>query len=156
MQIWFLDPSPIKSAEILYKKSPQRARKFVIEFMQAVAMLCEKHDLPLPIKKDGTPYKTKLASRFPKPLMEWLDINWRSLAWCCDMVLHLSFLTGSTIYAQNWCYTKPLIEKIVKLKGDNVKFTPLPNYAKSKAKGLDFTHIKDTCKAYNLYLDAQL
>jgi hypothetical protein len=155
MQIWFLDPSPVKSAEILYEKSPVRARKYVVEFMQATAYLCEQHKLLLPIKKDGIRYKTKLASRFPKPLMEWLNTKIQHYKWAYNMAYHICVLDKKpsnvlTPYNQDRCHALSL-----KLPINTLRPSPPANYAKSKAKGLDFTHLP-VHQAYNLYLDVQL
>lgn len=154
MQIWFLNTDPVKSAEILYTKSPKRARKFVIEFMQAVAVLCERHGLPLPIKLDGTPYKTKLASRFPKPLMEWLGLDSDCFDWVYRMAYWISWITR-TYQIMSFDNMSRCEELLITLP-HTTDIKPFPNYAKSEAKSLDFSHIPDTIQAYNMYLEAQL
>jgi hypothetical protein len=148
MNIFFLDPSPIKSAEILMAKSPKRARKFVIEFVQACAVLCERYGLPLPRKIDGTPYKTALAKRFPKPLMEWLGESRNNMYWCHGMAMAIG---GKTIMDN-----EQLIRELCSSLHWEAGNTPFPNYACSKAKGLDFRHIRDVHTAYKRYLQAQL
>lgn len=153
MQIYFLHKNPIKSAEILCKKSPIRARKMVIEFMQAVAYLCEKYDLELPKTKTGEYYKTKLASKFPKPLINWLEESDKNYSWVIDNVFAIKKLmnmSNSVLSYHNYICVLGLFDKL-----PDKKQTPFPNYAKNKAKGLDYTHLP-TIEAYNKYLNIQI
>lgn len=154
MNIWFLSELPEESAEILMSKSPRRANKYLIEFLQATAYLCKKHCLPLPLKKDGTEFKTALASRFPKPLLKWLEESKYNYSWAFFMAIAIDKkerIFNSLDDEGNYWKAFDLLSSLPKRLQ-----TPFINYAKSKAKGLDFTHVKDTCDAYNQYLNAQL
>lgn len=151
MQIWFLDKSPAKSAEILCKKSPKRARKYVVEFMQATAAICAKKGLPFPKTVKGDDYKFKLASRFPKPLMNWLNEKSGNYAWAFDLAKEVNkIIDCSKILTEH-----NLQVVLVVIFSGNHTISSFPNYAKSKSKGLDFTHYP-VHEAYNKYLDAQL
>lgn len=147
MNIWVLDKDPIKSGQILKKLSPVRANKMCVEFLQASAVLAEDLRLPPILKKDGTPYKTALARRFPKPLMDWLRESNENYYWVWMMCNSINCeFDNNNIIAMYW------ICDILPFK----KRTPFINYAKNKIKGLDFTSEKDVVKAYHKYLKVQL
>lgn len=147
MNIFFLNKNPIYSAKLLKQLSPVRANKVIIEAIQAVAVLCERYNLLLPLTKDGDPYKTKLASRFPKPIMEWIECK-ENLAWLLTYV--------QSINPDHSCLTERNVNCIYNL----IRVLPskglsFVNYAKSKVKNLDFTH-RPVFEAYNRYLQVQL
>lgn len=153
MQIWFLSPSPIISAKILLEKSPKRAHKYVIEFMQATAYLCEKYGVDLPIKKDGTQYKTKLASRFPKPLLDWLGKSNKNFNWAIVMAKAIQIkLRPNYFFSNDKLFSRA--DNLQNYLPDNA-LAPFPNYAKSILKGIDLTHLP-VHEAYNQYLEMQL
>jgi hypothetical protein len=90
--------------------------------------------------------KTALARRFPKPILDWLKESWENYKWVWDMCLEIN-PEYIDVYWED-------IKEIYCRLPDKPQ-TPFINYAKSKAKNLDFTHIKDVPTAYREYLKVQ-
>ena len=151
MNIFVLDADPYKSANMLIKRDPKRARKMVVEVTQAVGYLMHKHDVSMkyrPRKSDGKIYKTDMASRFPKKLLRWLE-NSLNLQWMEECAYQIAYKLGMSEQVKgNIDNMRGLIYKLQR----TILFC---NYAKSKTKGLDFTHINNVCEAYDQYLSAQ-
>jgi hypothetical protein len=81
--------------------------------------------------------------------MEWLD-NCDNMGWAVDMALKINSKSKKMLFkAEN-------LVQVIQLKklSPDIQTPPL-NYAKSKDKGLDFTHLP-AIEAYNKYLDVQI
>lgn len=153
MNIFVLDEDPLESGRILLRVSPARARKQVLEFLQAAAVIAEEIEntgtpVGLIYTVAGKPYKTQLAKRFPKPLMKWLKVG-KNFRWAWYMCV---FCAGNKRSSLDLNY--PHLKRVLNYleAHDEIQFV---NYAKSGAKGQDFTHIENVTEAYQKYLEAQ-
>lgn len=162
MQIFFLDTNPVIAARMLYQLDKRRAQKQVIEGIQLLNNCC----ITLGILKFPRPKTiTKryyIKRNFPKVFEQWLLKSKGNLHWFELFLLELDRLLGYTkavtpskgedYYNNLLCAT----EEYIGLYLTENSLTPFPNYAKSTAKGLDFTNIKPTTLAYKMYLEKQL
>ena len=154
MQIFFLSDNPNDSADLLFKYDKNRANKQLLEGVQLLNNCCLSLgvvDRPKTI--NGNYYKKR---NFPKVFQEWLIAGDGNLMWFYIFLDRLAVNLNNpksaypmAEYNNLACVTK-LMAKVPNQE------TPFPNYAKSVVKGLDFTNIKPTTHAYNLYLFAQL
>lgn len=149
MQIFVLHNDPIESAQLLVQYSPIRANKMIVEGMQAIGNLCHKYQTMIPKTKDGNEYKKRA---FPKPLMDWLEAGEGNMRWMLTMMYAIEEINDKP-HASLSAYNK-LCAAQVALQLPKRK-TPFVNYAKSKDKGLDFTHLP-LIEAYHEYLKVQV
>jgi hypothetical protein len=159
MQIFFLHNNPEHAAKMLCHLDKRRAQKQLLEGIQLLNNCCISLGIltePRPKTKDGRYY---MQRNFPKVFQEWLLTSASNLEWFCIFLENISWrlqyprshfpIEGS---AYNNLYCRFEIYERIPFS----KRTPFPNYAKSKAKNLDFTNIKSTVNAYRHYLQAQL
>ena len=157
MQIFFTHHDPRKAAQYLFLKDKRRAQKQLLEGIQLLNNCCLELDIlkePRPKTKAGIFYAGR---NFPKIFQQWLLRCQGNLFWFELFLRELDCLLGEP--ASVWpidkynniesCYA--IMDRIP--PGHRTGF---PNYAKSTAKNLDFTQIKPTTLAYQMYLREQL
>lgn len=149
MQIFVLHEDPIESGILLYRLSPVRANKMIVEGMQAIGSLCHKYGIMLPRKKDGKEYSKR---PFPKPLMDWVEASEANFRWMLTMMF--SIQEAMDINHASLSEHNKICAGLVAGVLPHKEQTPFCNYAKSKDKGLDFTHLP-VIEAYNQYLQVQ-
>lgn len=157
MQIFFLHKNPEKAARMLYYLDKKRAMKQLLEGVQLLNNCCITLKIERrPITIAGSYYAKR---NFPKIFENWLLESKENMFWFYLFLSRLSFLCGETkiIYPIGLDEISNLeCCSVIYSKIPSLKLTSFPNYAKSKAKGLDFTHLEDTVEAYNKYLAIQL
>lgn len=144
MNIFAPDPCPIISAQSL---DDVRLRKMNIETAQ---LLCTA--LRMRYGFNDVPYKN---SHIHHPLVHWLLRSSGNIRWL--------FHHGIALYDENrfrsgkqhksGLVTMGLVSYIVQLPEEEM--TPMPNCARNKSLGIDFTHIENLNEAYRLYLAAR-
>ena len=152
MQIFATSPCPIESANILYH-NPVRARKMITESIQILSCVCYTHKMQIPLKKDGTQFKTP-KSRINHPVVKWASQNLTNAKWLLTHVEHLY-----DTYKQNGGQSFLWVPNAIKTIRDNLShITEAPsdfcNFAKADSKNLDFRHLP-VHDAYKQFLEIQ-
>ena len=142
MQIYFLDEDPVVAARYL----PDRlVGKMAVESLQLLSTAHHILGLPIPVKKDGTPYK---AVKQAKELVYWLCSSWGNRAW---LIHHALACTQEHTKRYGTVHTcnKVLQEMVIEEKGD---VTPFPRRWMKGAPIEVLNDIEQVVEAYRVYL----
>ncbi|NRA93208.1 MAG: hypothetical protein HRU26_11090 [Psychroserpens sp.] len=156
MQIFVTSKNPYHAALRLFKGNKKRALKMITETQQILAC-CQAHfnnNKVTMLKVNGAPYSTP-KSRMNHPVVKWAYSNIKNTRWLIDHLNHLySFYTGEKFINVEY-NIHVLNESIESFDLDYFTDIEFLNFAKANDKNLDFTHIANTCKAYDLFLKQQ-
>lgn len=150
MQIHVTSPDPAECARILWR-NPVRARKMITETQQILACCQYEYGFfRIIYKTDGSPYKTPLSIR-NHPVTKWCKSNKINISWT---IRYLKCLYG--FYEGDGFHNVPRNIHILESQFIVMETIPLSflNFAKSDAKGLDFTDC-GVHFAYRRFLEAQ-
>lgn len=155
MQVFATSKNPYHAAIRLWKGNKKRALKMITETQQILAC-CQYHftgNVTM-LKIDGKPYSTP-KSRLNHPCVKWSYSDIKNTRWLIDHLKHLySFYSGNKFINVEY-NLHVLNESIRALDMDYFTTIDFLNFAKADDKNLDFTHMEDTFKAYDLFLKAQ-
>jgi len=145
MNIFVLDESPLKSAELLWADNKKRALKQIVENMQLISNTIWNNS------KTGF-YK---KSHYNHPASKWIcenDINIRFVLQNTIKLIELyQIYYNKNTHKCNYFLTLFLMN--FNINGELPKY--FYNGARNKKLGLDFTHIQDVPIAYKEYLKAR-
>lgn len=158
MQIFVTNKCPKKSAAYLWS-SPIRARKMITESFQIIACAQEYFNHKKRVKKiNSGPYKITKSMK-NHPVVIWVCENEKNLLWLLvhAFSLYLEYhARGGKAFKNIPGNAKIVLDQVRTnfdaISGNGIKFL---NFAKSDAKGLDFTSETDVFEAYKKYLKAQ-
>jgi len=148
MQLHVTSNNPALSAERLWE-NPIRARKMIVETQQLIACAqIEFGHIHLIRKTDGSYFKTGWKHH---PVCKWVCANEKHLLWCVEYLEEL-YKRYSGPGFNNVRNNIDIVKSQIHTR--NYEGITFLNFAKSKAKGLDFTD-RGVFEAYNKYLEAQ-
>lgn len=153
MQIFATHSCPIDSANYLYK-NPLRARKMITESIQILSCVCQKHEMEIPLKLNGEPFKTP-KSRINHPVVLWATEDLSHAKWLLTHVNRLYEIYIS-LGGEKFVWVPDVIS-LMESNLSHITVTPsyFCNFAKANSKGLDFRHLP-VHKAYLEFLNAQI
>jgi hypothetical protein len=168
MNLFILHHNPITAARLLYDYGEQRANKMITETLQMCACLQHYHSITDKIVKvDGTYYKNR-PQICNHPVTLWIKKDPKHFVWVAHYLaaLYVQYKirhpsspkfanvrhNAELLSSQAWLLMSEPVPKDGFCWHEEITFL---NYAKSKEKGLDFTHIANVHEAYKAYLNAQ-
>lgn len=143
MNIFFTDPSPIKSAQYLDTK---RVNKMILESCQMLATAV--------VENGGTaPYKPTHKNH---PSTKWAAQSYENWKWLWNHMVALAMEYKKRRGKVHKSFQK-FINSDIKLQAAKVipslGLTEKPNCAANESVGVSYKHIDDVYEAYQLYLN---
>lgn len=148
MNIFAINPCPLKSAQYVYKDNPKRGIKMILECAQ---LLCTA----LNEKGYITPYKSSHKGHI---CQIWASESYSNWKWVANHGLELARLYTNDYNKihKSEKVIKNLLEMIQPEMFEKTCLTMFVNCAKNKSLALDFTNINNVHTAYKKYLKARM